>query len=306
MTNNNHTQPNDFKEQNALLNEHVVPTLPTLIAAHHQNRFEWFPTDLLPASANMNAEQLELIAQTQQQAQNLPNTARSALVLNLITEEGLPSYHRLLHEAFGADEAWASWRNQWTAEEDRHGNILRDYIRDCRLVDMKQVEQMQFEYVANGWAPEWGGDPYMTIAYTSFQERATQYSHRNLGKFVHKFTPNLTRVLACIAGDESRHYKFYCSLLKTLVKVDTRRALESMFNILQVFKMPGYEMPCFSDMALVTLSNGVKPSIRSISMTLKLTLKPWFQELLLLRHIVMHCIQVNLRMRLLMVRLLVG
>lgn len=243
-------------EANIIKNE-LEPELDDLMHAHHQSRFEWFPNDLLPANKHMDAEQQDLVKQTIEQAQQLPDVARVGLVLNLITEEGLPAYHRLLAEAFGQQSAWVEWRNQWTAEEDRHGNILRDYLRDCRLVDMKAVEQMQFNFVATGWSPSWAGSAYDTIAYTSFQERATQYSHRNLGKLVRKFTPNLTKILASVAGDESRHYKFYCSLLKKLLQVDAKGAMESMLRVLKVFKMPGHDIPHFAEMSMVEHSVGV-------------------------------------------------
>lgn len=238
-------------QQQNIIREYLEPELDGLMQAHHNTRFEWFPSDLIPANRHMTNEQKDLLEQTKQQAQDLPNAARVGLVLNLITEEGLPSYHRLLGEAFGDKSAWVEWRNQWTAEEDRHGNILRDYLRDCRVVDMQVVEKMQFSFVAQGWSPAWGGSAYDTLAYTSFQERATQYSHRNLGKLVRSIAPSLTKVLACVAGDESRHYSFYCSLLKKLVQVDLRNALESMLRVLKTFKMPGSDIPGFTDMSLV-------------------------------------------------------
>ena len=241
----------DNKIQLNIIKDQLEPELDGLMQAHHSSRFEWFPSELLPANKIMTAEENDLVEETKQQAQLLPDAARVGLVLNLLTEEGLPSYHRLLSEAFGHDSAWVEWRNQWTAEEDRHGNILRDYMRDCRVVNMKQVEELQFKFLCDGWAPEWAGSAYDTIAYTSFQERATQYSHRNLGKLVRDVAPSLTKVLACIAGDENRHYRFYCGLLKKLVQVDLKGALESMVRVLKSFKMPGHDIPGFTDMALV-------------------------------------------------------
>lgn len=238
-------------QQAKIIKNELEPELDGLMQAHHNSRFEWYPTDLLPSSPSLTGEQKDLIAQTIEQAQLLPEAARVGLVLNLLTEEGLPSYHRLLSEAFGSDSAWVEWRNQWTAEEDRHGNILRDYLRDSRIVDMHEVEKMQFKFLSDGWAPSWAGSAYDTIAYTSFQERATQYSHRNLGKLVRGVAPTLTKVLACVAGDENRHYRFYCSLLKKLVQVDLKGALESMLRVLKSFKMPGHDIPGFTEMSIV-------------------------------------------------------
>ena len=239
------------EHQTKIIRAHLDSELDGLLDQHHQSRYEWFPSDLLPCSQNMTSSQEDEVRQFKQQCQQLPDSVRVAMVLNLLTEEGLPSYHRLLHEAFGEKSDWRVWANQWTAEEDRHGNILRDVMRDTRMVDFNAVEKMQFEFVAGGWAPDWSGDAYATIAYTSFQERATQISHRNLGKVIRKVTPALAKILACIAGDESRHYKFYASMLKTLLNVDTKGALESMLRVLKSFQMPGHDIPGFNEMSLV-------------------------------------------------------
>jgi acyl-[acyl-carrier-protein] desaturase len=245
-----HTNPITIEAQNDIIRTYLEPELDGLLAAHDKARIDWFPSDLLPASQHMSTAEMEYVAELKQQSAQLPDAARIALVLNLITEEGLPSYHRLLHQAFGDKSSWGIWRNQWTAEEDRHGNLLRDYMRDCRIVDMKYVEQLQFRFLSNGWMPEWAGDPYSTIAYTSFQERATQVSHRNLGKYVQKITPGLSRILGHIAGDESRHYNFYASLLKKLLQVDVEKILQAIHATLKTFKMPGHDIPGFNDMSI--------------------------------------------------------
>ena len=244
------TNPIIIDAQNDIIRTYLEPELDGLLEAHNKARIDWFPSDLLPSSEQMSAAEIEQVAELKQQSAQLPDAARIALVLNLITEEGLPSYHRLLHQAFGDKSTWNIWRNQWTAEEDRHGNILRDYMRDCRIVDMKHVEKLQFQFLSDGWMPEWAGDPYATIAYTSFQERATQVSHRNLGKYVQKLTPSLSRILGHIAGDESRHYNFYTSLLKKLLQVDVEKCLQAIYTTLKTFKMPGHDIPGFSDMSI--------------------------------------------------------
>jgi acyl-[acyl-carrier-protein] desaturase len=243
-------QKSSLEAQNDIIRAYLEPELDGLLEAHHKARIDWYPNDLIPSSQKMSPQEEEQVAELKRQSIQLPDAARIALVLNLITEEGLPSYHRLLHQAFGDKSSWAEWRNLWTAEEDRHGCVLRDYMRDCRIVDMKQVEKLQFHFLNSGWMPEWAADPYGTIAYTSFQERATQVSHRNVGKVVQQIVPSLTRIMGHIAGDESRHYRFYTSLLKKLLAVDVQKTLESILHTLKTFKMPGHDIPGFSEMSI--------------------------------------------------------
>ena len=85
-------------------------------------------------------------AKLRDQASGIPDPIRAALALNMLTEEGLPHFHRLLAVYLGDDSHWRAWNNLWTAEEDRHGQVLHDYARDTRLFDQRKIEEMQFEY----------------------------------------------------------------------------------------------------------------------------------------------------------------
>ena len=50
------------------------------------------------------------------------------MFVNLLTEDNLPVYHREIATRFGRDGAWGTWVGRWTAEENRHGVALRDYL----------------------------------------------------------------------------------------------------------------------------------------------------------------------------------
>ena len=52
------------------------------------------------------------------------------MIVNLLTEDNLPSYHREIAPRFGRDGAWGQWVGQWTAEEGRHSH--RDTRLSCR------------------------------------------------------------------------------------------------------------------------------------------------------------------------------
>ena len=53
---------------------------------------------------------------------------RSALLVNLLTEDNLPHYFRAIDQIFGADGPWGEWSRRWTAEEGRHSIVIRDYL----------------------------------------------------------------------------------------------------------------------------------------------------------------------------------
>ena len=103
------------------------------------------------------------------------------MIVNLLTEDNLPSYHREIATRFGRDGAWGQWVGRWTAEEGRHGIALRDYLVVTRGVDPVELEDLRIAHMTAGYD---SGDKTVlqTVAYVSFQELATRVSHRNTGK----------------------------------------------------------------------------------------------------------------------------
>src|SRR4029079_7278990 len=169
--------------------EDLEDTVRELMEVHERKRELWFPVDLLgPAPHACHDAHL---AALRARAGGIPDPARAALALNLLTEEGLPHFHRLLAVYLGDDSFWRSWNNLWTAEEDRHGQVLHDYARDTRILQQRKLEEMQFEYLRAGFHPECDVGPSRVFAYTTVQERAPQFSHSETGNIVAEYEPRL-------------------------------------------------------------------------------------------------------------------
>ncbi|MFU8815230.1 MAG: acyl-ACP desaturase [Pseudomonadales bacterium] len=235
----------------------LEPLVEANMARHIDERKLWMPSDLLPASEQMTAEQERDLRELPERAQGIPDAVRVSLALNLLTEEGLPHFHRLIAVYMGGGNAWARWNFLWTAEEDRHGCVLHDYVRDTRLFDMKAFEHLQYQYLEAGFDPEWDEDPYKLLAYTSLQERATQAAHANTGKLASKHEPLIQRILGHIAADEARHYRFYRDAFVGLLQIDATRAMESALEVMPRLAMPGHNISGYMDMAEVVLRAGI-------------------------------------------------
>jgi acyl-[acyl-carrier-protein] desaturase len=218
-------------------------------AEHLERRKLWFPNDLLSADADGGQACERDLAQVREAARGLPDAVRVALALNLLTEEGLPHFHRLIATHLGNESPWSDWNNLWTAEEDRHGCALRDYVRDARIFNMGALERMQYRYIESGFNPDWQQDPYRLLAYTSLQERATQMAHANTGRTCSQYEPKIQRILAHISGDESRHYAFYRAMFEEILKHDTDTALNSLLKVMPALAMPGHTMPDYEHMS---------------------------------------------------------
>jgi acyl-[acyl-carrier-protein] desaturase len=227
------------------------------IESHISKRNLWFSSDFLPADEKMNDDQETNLKNLRDRTQGIKDEVRVAVALNLLTEEGLPHFHRLIAQYLGDRSFWSKWNNMWTAEEDRHGAVIRDYVRDARLFSFREVELMQFHYIESGFNPDWDKDPYKVFVYTTLQERATQVSHKNTGKLAGQDEPLLNGILSNIAADEAKHYTFYRNVFKEVLNLDPNRAILSAADIMPAIDMPGISMPNFRDMADVIRRVGI-------------------------------------------------
>jgi acyl-[acyl-carrier-protein] desaturase len=233
----------------------LEPMVETWMAEHESKRELWFPSQLLAAPEG--TDPAEHHHDLRARVAGFPDACRAALALNTLTEEGLPHFHRLLAVYLGDDSHWRHWNNLWTAEEDRHGQVLMDYIRDTHAVNQLTLEQLKFEYIKAGFHPEWDKDPYRVFVYTTLQERATQYSHGNTGRVVGEYEPVLGGILAKIASEEARHFSFYRRVFTEILKRDPSEALVSAAFVMPAIDMPGITIPGFKDFADVIRRSGI-------------------------------------------------
>ncbi|WP_431682198.1 acyl-ACP desaturase [Kitasatospora sp. KL5] len=185
----------------------------------------------------------------------LTEVARVSLVVNLLTEDNLPSYHHEIATLFGRDGAWGTWVHQWTAEEARHSIVLRDYLLASRAVDPVELERARMSHMGNGFVSDNRHSPLHTVAYVAFQELATRISHRNTGRS--SGDPVCDRMLAQVANDENLHMIFYRNLLKAAFELAPDQAMQAVDEVVTNFRMPGHGMPGFERAAVRIALGGV-------------------------------------------------
>ena len=105
----------------------LEPVVEKNINRHLSMRKDWNPHDYIPWSDGKNYYALGGQDWDPEQSK-LSEVAQIAMVQNLLTEDNLPSYHREIAMNFSMDGPWGWWVNRWTAEENRHGIALRDYL----------------------------------------------------------------------------------------------------------------------------------------------------------------------------------
>ncbi len=239
----------------------LEPVAEKLINRHLSMTKDWNPHDYIPWSEGKNYYALGGQDWDPDQAK-LSDVARVAMVQNLLTEDNLPAYHREIAMNFSMDSAWGYWVNRWTAEENRHGISIRDYLVVTRNCDPVELEELRVEQMTRGFSPGQNaqGDLFAeslfdAVMYVSFQELATRVSHRNTGKACND--PVAEQLLARISNDENLHMIFYRDVSAAGLDIAPNQAIKSVHRILSNFRMPGSTVPEFRRKAVVIATGGI-------------------------------------------------
>jgi acyl-[acyl-carrier-protein] desaturase len=243
-----------------LLHE-LEPVVETNLNRHLSMTKNWNPHDYIPWSDGKNYYALGGADWDPEQSK-LSEVAQVAMVQNLLTEDNLPSYHREIAMNFGMDGAWGNWVNRWTAEENRHGIALRDYLLVTRAIDPVELEKLRLEQVTRGFSPGQNGQGdlfaeslFDSVIYVTFQELATRVSHRNTGKACDETVAD--QLLARVSADENLHMIFYRDVSEAGLEIAPNQAMKSLHRVLRNFTMPGYTVPEFRRKAVIIAVGGI-------------------------------------------------
>lgn len=219
----------------------------------------WQPHDFLPCSAAApgasEAEALaaftEGVAELRAGAAGVPDEILVCLVGNMVTEEALPTYQSMgnRNEGLGDDTGmsglpWARWLRGWTAEENRHGDLLNRYLYLSGRVDMRQVETTVHHLLRNGMEMLAPKSPYHSMIYGAFQERATFISHGHTARLAGQHGDRaLAKICGVIAADERRHEAGYTRVSAKLFEVDPDGMVRALAYVMRgKVTMPGLLM----------------------------------------------------------------
>ncbi|WP_406236643.1 acyl-ACP desaturase [Nocardia sp. NBC_01009] len=234
---------------------------------------DWHPHDYVPWDEGRNFAAMGGTDWAPEQSK-LNEVAKAAMITNLLTEDNLPSYHREISEHFSADGAWGTWVGRWTAEENRHGIVMRDYLVVTRGVDPVALEEARMIHMTRGvHSPEYWSGFLVNVAYVTFQELATRVSHRNTGRVCND--PIADRMLQRIATDENLHMIFYRNLCGAGLDLVPDQAMEAITGILANFVMPGHSMPNFRRNGVLMAKHGIYDLRQHLEEVVQPVLKKW-------------------------------
>ncbi|KAI3675835.1 hypothetical protein L1987_85431 [Smallanthus sonchifolius] len=187
----------------------------------------WQPSDFLPNSSQSTDQFATEVQTLHELSANLPDDYLVVLVGNMITEDALPTYETFINtfdgvrdETAASASPWATWTRAWTAEENRHGDLLRTYLYLSGREDMLMIERTIHNLIASGM--------------------------------------QRSRVSICgiIASDEKRHKNAYIKIVEMLLEVDTPTTMLAIADMMKKgITMPAYLMNDGQDISIQPLLN---------------------------------------------------
>ncbi|AZG44982.1 acyl-ACP desaturase [Gordonia insulae] len=139
---------------NALTEDELIialeKALPEIAEDHQAAASPWSPHDWVPWDAGRNFAFLGGDDWDESQ-RTLSDETRAGVLALLLTKDNLPSYHRVLAIHFPAFSDWRQLVGVWTAEDNRHGIVLRDYLVVTRAIDPVDAEERRRIHVTAGY-----------------------------------------------------------------------------------------------------------------------------------------------------------
>lgn len=230
--------------------EAIEPEVARLIVHHRQRRKHWYFHEYIPWEQGENYRDKPW----EESQATLNPRARTALVLNLLTEDNLPAYHNVLQKYLPERSVWEDWNGLWTAEEGQHAIAIRSYLLTTRNCDPVELENDRMAIMSKAWEPS-GTSPTELFAYTAAQELATRVSHRNAGKITDDEAA--FDLMRQIAADENHHFVFYKSVMSAMLNEAPSVALSGIYRVFNHFEMPGVNIPGFLRRSIDIARSGV-------------------------------------------------
>ncbi|WP_280238846.1 acyl-ACP desaturase [Nocardia abscessus] len=220
--------------------ESLAVDVELLLRKHVDVADGWQPHDFVPWDDGRNFAFLGGTDWTPEQSE-LSDTAKLALTVSVLIADNLPSYHREIGKYLRTG-AWWRWVGRWTAEENRHEIMVRNYLMVTRAVDPVQLERLRMEHMTKGFRR-----PAMhlldVLANCAFEEVASAVRHRNIAALGEN--PLVTAMAERIAQDDELQSVFFADLIAAALDLAPDQTVRAIAD-----RVAGFEVPT------VTLQDG--------------------------------------------------
>ncbi|MQY28519.1 acyl-ACP desaturase [Nocardia aurantia] len=218
--------------------ESLAPEVEANLQRHIAAADEWQPHDFVPWDDGRNFEFLGGADWDSAQSQ-LGETAKLALTVSVLIADNLPSYHRELGK-YLRKGPWWRWVGRWTAEENRHEIVLRDYLMVTRAVDPVELERARMTHMTTGFrrAPLHLLD---VLAEAAFEEAAAAVRHRNIAALGEN--PLVTAIAERLAADDELQGVFFANLVAAAFDLAPDQTMRAVADRIAAYRVPELTLP---------------------------------------------------------------
>ncbi|WP_280245165.1 acyl-ACP desaturase [Nocardia abscessus] len=218
--------------------ESLAVDVELLLRKHVDVADGWQPHDFVPWDDGRNFAFLGGTDWTPEQSE-LSDTAKLALTVSVLIADNLPSYHREIGKYLRTG-AWWRWVGRWTAEENRHEIMVRNYLMVTRAVDPVQLERLRMEHMTKGFRR-----PAMhlldVLATCAFEEAASAVRHRNIAALGEN--PLVTAMAERIAQDDELQSAFFADLIAAALNLAPDQTMRAIADRVAGFEVPAVTLP---------------------------------------------------------------
>ncbi|MFI7668145.1 acyl-ACP desaturase [Nocardia sp. NPDC049526] len=198
----------------------------------------WQPHDYVPWDDGRNFGFLGGIDWAPEQSE-LSETAKLALTVSVLVADNLPSYHREVGKYLRTG-SWWRWVGRWTAEENRHEIMIRNYLMVTRSVDPVQLERLRMDHMTKGFRR-----PALhlldVLATCAFEEAAAAIRHRNTAALGEN--KMVTAIAERIAIDDELQSIFFADLISAAFDVAPDQTMRAIADSVARFEVPSVALP---------------------------------------------------------------
>ncbi|MEV4154449.1 acyl-ACP desaturase [Nocardia salmonicida] len=230
----------------------------------------WQPHEQVPWSDGRNFAFLGGTDWSPEQSE-LSETARLALTVSVLVADNLPSYHRELgkHLRIGP---WWRWVGRWTAEENRHEIMIRNYLMLTRAVDPVALERARMQHMTDGF-----NRPPMhlidVLATCAFEEAAAAIRHRNTAALGEN--PIVTAMAEKLAADDELQAEFFAALVAAALDLVPDQGVRAIADRVADFRVPHVDLPGGGSSDEVLAEAGIYDRANEDELVFKPLLQRW-------------------------------
>ncbi|RDI59074.1 acyl-ACP desaturase [Nocardia pseudobrasiliensis] len=164
----------------------------------------------------------------------LGEVAKLALTVSVLIADNLPSYHREIGKYLRTGPWWR-WVGRWTAEENRHEIMIRNYLMVTRAVDPVELERMRMAHMTTGFRR-----PALhlldVLATCAFEEAAAAIRHRNTAALGEN--PIVTTIGERLAADDELQLEFFANLVAAGLDLAPDQGVRAIADRIADFRVP--------------------------------------------------------------------